>query len=386
MATVRLGGAGIPLNLNNAPASNQPVGGVTFTTGRGTNVLTLSASESFILPAGTYLIAPGPYTSLQWLDPVTQIWRTINATNSEGFEAIDSDGANWRLANLTGCPIGALITNAGSGLTNGIGTTATGLTVTASSGSSTWQPVVGGAINSTVTITAAGSGYLYPPILVFDAPPAGGIQASGVCTISAGVINAVTVTNQGAGYVVAPNITLINDPRDTAGTGGILTVNSTLAGSGTMTALYPTNQGTALTAVPTFTFSPASTLAATCVMNFVVTSFTIGSGVSGAGYGNAQPFLVLSQGGIVAGTRASDVAGPITDKGLTIPRMAQIAGTTASTGKLQISGSVVTDAGFGFQAVPNLIPLAGGSGLGTTQGQLTAAVGGITDTSWIQPV
>ena len=59
---------------------------------------------------------------------------------------VDSDGQNYRLANLTGCPVGALMTNVGSGYTSAP-------TVAASAGSSAWTAVVGGAINSTVTVT-----------------------------------------------------------------------------------------------------------------------------------------------------------------------------------------------------------------------------------------
>lgn len=397
MATVRVGGSGVGLNLTNAlggPIPQQNANPITaFNPTRGTNAVTLLASEVAMIPSGTFWTSPGPYTSIQFKDPVTVSWRTINASNSIGpWAPLDSDGTNFRLANLTGCVIGALITNASSAMTNGIGSAATGLTVTASAGASVWQPVVGGAINSTIAITNGGSNFLYEPILVIDAPPVGGIQATATCTISAGAINAVTVLNQGAGYVNAPNVTVINDPRDTTGTGAVLTVNATLAGSGTLTALYPTNHGTPLTAVPTFTFTPTvggSGLAATCIMNFVVTGFTVGSGVSGAGYGTAQPFLILSQGGIVSGTRAANTAGPIADTSLTLPRMAQIAGTTA-TGKIPASATgtppFITDAGFGFQAVPNGIVLAGGTGLATTVAQVTLTVGGITDTSWIQPV
>jgi len=388
MAFPRLGGAGIPLNVAGGLVPN--FSGAPPVAAGFTNAITLSASEAFVLPGGTYMVAPGPYTSLQWLDPIQNAWRTINASNTGLPLVIDSDGASFRLANLTGTPIGALITNAGSGYTNGIGTAATGLTVTASSGGSTWVPVVGGAINSTLAITAGGTGYLFPPILVFDAPGAGGVQATGVCTISGGAINTATVTNQGAGYVSAPNLTLVNDPRDTAGRNGVLTVNATLAGSGTLTALYPSAQGTVLTAVPTFTFSPASTTAATAVMNFVVTGFTIGSGLSGTGYGNAQPFIVMAAGGIVSGTRASNVAGPIADTGLVLPRIAQLQGTSTAGGKLQPSpgaaAAVIGDAGFGYQAVPSLVVLPSGTGAPSTIGQATATVGGITDTSWIQRI
>jgi hypothetical protein len=387
MAFPRIGGSGLPLNLNGGIGSlfNPLLPSSTPTQAQPTNLLTLPAASSFIIPAGEYLCVPGAYTSLQFLDPVTQIWRTNGADNSVVPFHLDSDGTNVRLANLSGTPVGAIITNAGaaSTYTNGVGTTATGCTITPSAGSSTWVPVVGGAINSTVTITASGSGYLFPPILIFGAPPAGGIQATGICTISSGVINAVTVTNQGAGYTTAPLITLVNDPRDTAGTGGVLTVNATLVGSGQLLAMYPSNFGTALTSVPTFTFSPASTTAATAVMQFVATAFAIAA-TSGVAYGNAQPFLVMAPPTLVAGTRASNTAGPIADTGLSFPRAAYITGTSTAGGAIAVSGSVVQDAGL-FQAVPNGFVIAGGSGLPTTTAIVTISVGGITDTSWLQP-
>src|SRR5262249_59919089 len=105
-----------------------------FTAGavNASNALHLPAGGTFVVPAGTFYIAPGPVTSLQFLDPVTQIWRAIGATPWAGGFNVDSDGGNYRLANLTGCAIGALITNAGTGLTNGVGTAATGLTITPS--------------------------------------------------------------------------------------------------------------------------------------------------------------------------------------------------------------------------------------------------------------
>jgi len=395
MAIPRIGGGGIPFNLTGALGGPLPNESVVpwqqFNPSRGSNAVTLQAGEFWQLPANTWLITPGPYTSIQWYDPVTGIYRTIGADTALLPVPINSDGGNYRLANLTGCAIGALITNAGSLYTNGIGAAANGITVAASAGASTWQAVTGGAINSTVAITAGGSGYLYPPNLVFDAPPTGGVQATGYCTISAGAINAVTVTNQGAGYVTAPAITLVNDPRDAVGTGGVLTVNATLAGSGTVTALYPTNVGTAVTAVPTLTPSvasgfPGSGLAATAVMNFVVTGFSPNSGLSGAGYGNAQPFLIIVAPTIVGGTRASNVAGPIADTALTAPQAGWITGVTTSGGKITSVNAVVADAGFGLQAVPNGFVVAGGTGLGTTTAVVTITVGGITDTSWVQPI
>src|SRR5258708_6959534 len=91
--SVRLGGSGITYQ----PPSN----------------LSLAAGEQFIIPSGTYVAAPGPFTFLQWFDSTSGLWRSI--TNQAGRPSlINSDGANWRLANLTGCAVGAVVTTAGS--------------------------------------------------------------------------------------------------------------------------------------------------------------------------------------------------------------------------------------------------------------------------------
>lgn len=395
MASPRIGGGGIPLNLTGALGAQLPnttaSAALQFSPARGSNTVDLAAGQILQLGAGTYLAALGTYTSLLWFDPVTGIYRPVAALPDRASVPIDSDGGNYQLGNLTGCPVGALITTAGTLYTNGIGSAQNGLVVTASAGGSVWVAVTGGAINSTIAITAAGQNYLYPPILVIDAPPTGGIQATAVCTISAGAINAVTVNNQGAGYVTAPNITLIRDPRDTTGNGGILTVNATLAGSGGLTALYPSNYGTSLTAVPTFTFTvqsgfPGSGAAATAVMNFVVTGFTVNSGASGAGYGNAQPFLILTTGDVIATAAAANTAGPIAGIGLTRPRMARVEGVSTAGGLVTAVNAVIGDAGFGIQQVPKAVVLAGGTGLATTVGQVTLTVGGVTDRSWVQPI
>src|SRR5215475_815162 len=131
------------------------------------NALTLQAGETYLPPAGIYQACCGPSTSLQFFDVFAGQWRTLNGENSLAPIQFDTDGTNFRLANLTGCPMGALITNSGSGYTNGVGTAATGLSVTPSAGGSVWTPVVGGAINSTVTVTAGGSLYTFPPNLQF---------------------------------------------------------------------------------------------------------------------------------------------------------------------------------------------------------------------------
>lgn len=333
--------------------------------------------------SGQYVVQLGLYTVMQVYDQGLQYWRDVNVAPFS-LTTISSDGTNYRIANTTGCPIGALITNGGTGLANGFNT----VTVTPSAGGSKWSTLVGGAINTTVTITAGGSAYQAAPILLVTPPANQGsnpyILPTMVCTISAGVINTVTVTNQGAGLVGAPLITVIPVPGDITGAGGVLTINATLAASGVLLAMWPaantaatatTNQplqqaapyGTVLTAVPTFTFAPTGP-AATAIMNFTITSFA--AGTAGVGYVGAGGAFT---GGIVAGTAAN--TNPMFDKGLSLPIFPPVT-VAATTGLPALAGPF---GGVNIQAVPAFASFSAGAAA-TTAAVNTVNVGGANDT------
>ena len=372
MAFPRIGGPGIgltnPLNYPTAPA------GAAFTPVKS-NVLQLAAGQIYNIPAGIYWVVPGKYSYLQFLDPVSQQWRGYDTGITVG-KLVDSDGGNWRLANLTGTPISANVTNAGSGYTNGIGTTATGLTVTASAGTSTWVPIVGGAMG-TFTSVAAGAGYTYVPNVVIDAPPPGGLQATAHATLTGGGVSAVTLDNAGAGYSSAPSVTFVNDLRDTAGSGASYTV--ALTGSGGLTGLYPSNPGLPLTAAPTFTFSPASSTAATAVMNFSVTGYT----VSAAGTTYTAPVIVSSSSHLVGGT--SILTNPAYTTGTTLPRPARITAALATT-TITATGLTVEDGGNGIQTIPLATISTSAYPTIANSASLVLTVGGNTDTVTVQPI
>jgi hypothetical protein len=404
MAFPRIGGVGVPLNLNNAIGSatqlqTMVLSSTGFTQPPGSNSVTLLAGEIFNIPAGTYYVAPGPYTSLQMLDPASTRWITINAENSLRPIVLDSDGGNFRLANSTGCPVGALITTSSAGgYTNGIGTTATGLTITPSAGGSVWVPVVGGQIQlaasaGSVAPITAGSGYLFPPIAVISAPPAGGIQATGHCVMSGGGLTSGTgfvLDNTGAGYTSVPVVTLINNPLDNVGTGAAVTLAINASASGFLTAMYPAAAfgtasgvggfGLAQTSAITFTFSPAGP-AATAIMNFVLTGVTLGA--SGAGITTGANWMAFTGNEVLSGAVFSAAYNnPQTMSSLTFPRQARFTGAVGTVSGISSAG-LVTDAGFGIQQVPIMYVVAAGTF--TTVGTLTAAVGGITDHSYVQP-
>jgi hypothetical protein len=329
--------------------------------------------------SGQYLVQLGQYTCLQEYDPGMQYWHTVDVAPGAQI-LISADGANYRIANTSGCPIGALITNNGSGLTNGFNT----VTVTPSAGGSAWNTIVGGAINSTVTITGAGSGYTKPPILVVTPPASQGntpyVLPTMVCALTTGAITSVTVTNQGAGLVAAPTVTAVPQQGDTTGGGAVLTVNATLALSGLLLAMWPAtynNTGTGLTAVPTFTFSPASTIAATAIMNFTITSFT--TGTAGVGYVGAGGALF---GGIVAGTAGSNSPGnPLYDKSLSLPVLPPLT-VAATTGVPTLAGPF---GGINFQAIPTYAAYSAGAAA-STAAAITCNVGGANDVVFIQSV
>jgi hypothetical protein len=402
----------LPISLAGGEYFMLPVGqGQSGTFG---NVATPQLGTNNVL-SGQYLLNLGQYSQLQVYDQSVQYWRNI-CVNPFGAVVINSaDGFNYRVANTTGCPVGALVTTASSGLTNGFyGYTQFGVgggaaitiqsgvvtagntvfTITPSAGGSLWNAIIGGAVNTTISITgtlyqnlanfyvagapsvtgSGGTGYTRPPIIVFYPPPNQGQQPyilpTAVCGISGGVINSVTVVNQGAGLLGLPGIVVIPQPGDTAGGGAVLgwtSGNGTQQGSGTLLAMWPAYYGTALTAVPTFTFSPSGA-AATAIMNFTITSFTQGTpGVTytaaGAAFG----------GGIVAGNAAN--TNPIYDKAISIPIFPPIT-VAATTGLPALAGPF---GGVNIQAVPTIQSFSSGAAPGTAA-VTTVNVGGANDT------
>lgn len=384
MAFPRLGGPGSG-NLQIGPLSYSTIGGP-----RGlTNAVTLQAGEVWEFPSGTYMVFPGPYTFLQSFDPVSNIWRNMPTITGLNM-VIDSDGDNFRLANTTGCVVGALITTGGAGLTNGIGlsTALTGISAITCTGGAVFSPVVGGAVatSGSPAMTATGSAYLFPPLAIFDAPAAGGVQATGIVNLSGAFGLSITMTNQGAGYTTAPAITIVNDPRDTTGTGMAFTATIATA-SATLTALLVTDHGNPVTTTPTITFTSAASTAPTAVpvMNYVVTGYTSTSGgdnIVGSGA------VLMSAQMITSGTGSLAIGNPAYDTRLTFPRPARIFAFTSGTGVLAGSTGTATsplleDQGLGIQKVPRLIAIYQATTTGGSSAGAVATVGGVTDTSFL---
>ena len=347
--------------------------------GVATNVITLNSGEcQTISPAGWYMVSTGLYTVVQQYDPITGIWRNIgNGDHEGGVKYIYSDGVNYRLANQTGAVVGALLTNAGSGYTSAP-------TVTASAGSSIWRAIVGGAVNTTVTVTNGGTNYTYPPVVQFAAPPAGGVQATGYATLTGSAVSSVTVTNQGAGYASAPTVVFINDPRE--GVNGVTqgysaAATATLTGAGTVTAVLCVDHGQGgQTAVPTLSFGGGggASAAATAIMCWSITAYAAGT----AGVGLAGSVAQISAEDAFP-TTASAYTNPYTQSTLVRTRAANIK-APISSGGITATGQVIIDGGvYTSSPTPLVIPTAS---VVTTAPVVTFTMGGQTDTTYLTQV
>ena len=347
--------------------------------------ISLPTGGLYTIPQGQYIVNLGQYSFVQYFDYVSNMWRNLySPVAGQSAQIVTSDGYSLRLANLTGTVVGAIVTTGGSGYTNGIYTpgqqlgTAAAPTVTVAAGGgtnvATMNVIVGGVINTSVTITNGGKNFLRPPTLIFSQPPLGGVPASGTCTISAGAINAVTVTNAGAGYTSAPTITVVNHPFDNTGTGAVLTVNATLAQSGAVSALTLADPGMGYTSVPAITFGPASTTAATAIMCFTCTAVTWAT-PNHSGNGNFGFINSTVVGG------ASTTTNPAITTGLFVPRL----GYTAMSTTGSPTTTVINDGGL-HQVVPNAVLVNNSDGTINAATTTTILQGGVTDTSFLLPL
>lgn len=391
MAITPMRGAGVNLPLN--PGLYTPYTGPVFG-----NELNLTAGQTYLVPAGQWFITTGIYTFLQFYDPVTLTWRNLpNAQNTPTF--ISSDGVNFRLANLTGYAVGAVVTNGGSGYTSAP-------TVSISGNATTFRAVVGGAI-AAPTVVTAGAGYNYPPTIIISPPPAGGVQALGYATLSSGVPS-ITITDYGAGYLSAPTISIVPDPREaTAASPGPTTATvattTITASAGKVTAVLATGfsaQTAVSTSLPalTFTGGGGSSAAATPVMCWSATGLT--QVVAGVAYGTSLPTQARTLGGsynfsvsaAVASysAAAAGLANPSVSTGLFVPRQAQIGLVSSAGGALgttQFGAATLIDAGL-FQSIPYAyLGDTTFTAAPTTLATATVNVGSSpVDTTLIQPV
>ena len=250
----------------------------------------LGSGGVWYFPPGEYVVLTDASCQIERWDPIETGWKSFIPVSTGGF--ISVDGCNFRAHNITGVVSGNTLT-AGSGMTNGIGAVQTGVSLAYAASNTTGYPtatgyvIVGGSV-AAPTVTQAGSGFLIPPVIVIDPPPAGGIQATAIAVMTAAGssgIASITMENAGAGYLVSPNFWIapqfasypggpaggvaagaIPPPglvypgnalpgnQNTSATGAQLT-SIALTGSGTLLAINFTNSGGGYTGAPAVTFT-----------------------------------------------------------------------------------------------------------------------------------
>ena len=370
MSVIGIGGPGIPLPYPALNYGYSPVG--------GTNRIDLYPGSTILIPSGTWFINPGIYTFIQVLDPVTNSWAVIPDSSLGIPQFVNSDGSNYRLANLTGCMVGAIVTSAGTGYTS-----SNPPIITASAGDSTWRAIVGGWVQ-TYTISSGGANYSRPPVVLVSAPPAGGVQATAVAILTAGVVTSIAATNYGAGYTSAPTVTIIPSETEVNNvTPAVATANITNTDG--VTGVICTNPGNSVGVLPTLSFSSGAA-AATAVGCFAVTGFSFST--SGVAYGTS----VTHQLQVTKGAAAAS-GNPAVGERIFTPRLCRATVTSSAGGALNTAqwtaSGVIVDGGL-FQntsgnsmVVSSLVPSAS---LPTTAAVSVPTYGGVLDTSFITPV
>ena len=361
-----------PSELNNAPYD--------FSTNR----VCLAPGENIVVPAGNWFIGLGGYLVFQYRDPITNLWTFgSGAAYHRGIDYVKSDGFNVRIANLTGCPVAAFIASQGASYVQST------TTVTATGGTSTWQPIVGGALAFTgSSVASVGAGYGIAPLMLIPAPApyssntngVGGVAASGYVGISSGtvVLTGVTFVNQGAGYSSAPaNFALLPVPTDPNLSTGITlaTVAFSLTNSGLLTAVLCTNPGAPIT--PANITLAVAGAGVTGTVSAVVMQTITAATVSGAGVGYGAGSPAFAVGGVPP---QGTISGSPDSKYLAwFPRPVNIvfsAATSAAPG-------VIYDGGL-FLAAPTAAfpPILGAAG---TVGTVAFVMGSTPDIAIIQP-
>lgn len=370
-----LGGTALPLPLNqflypselyNAPQDF------------AANETTLAPGQALAVPPGVFFVHPGKYGTIELLDPLNGVWRTHPSAYAAAgqIQRLKSDGTTLRVANLTGCPVTAVVTNAGSAYVQA------STTVAANTGGSTWAAIVGGMVSVT-TVSNKGGNYGIAP-MVFFPPPApaasnsngiGGVQATGYATIASGTVSGVTMTNWGAGYQSAPVPIILPSPYDPNLSSGITAASCTavLFGSGSIAAVICTNSGAPAT--PTLTIGGVGSGASASAVN--ITTLT-GVTIINGGTAITDAYGIFTIGGVPTGNVNTN---PEIELTTFLPRPAQV--IMAEVGGSLASVSAIIDGGI-FAATPTLFGLPSAGSVGATGASVVGIYGSANTTVMIQ--
>lgn len=371
--TNRLGGTGVglpvPTGLYPPYLYNAPID-------IPSNGITLQPGQTIPLQAGSAWVHPGKYSFLQFLDPITGTWRIVNSARDR-LHYVQSDGFNVRLANLLGCPVGAIVTASNGGYAQST------TTVTPSVGNSTWQAIVGGMV-SVISVASAGLGYTIPPLVVIGAPPNPGIQATGYAVLTGTSVSSVVLANVGGGYTSVPPISIVPNPNDPALAAGTITAQAVASialvggttSSGSLVGVLCTNPGVSVASVPTLTIAGAGTAGAATAVR--LTALT-GATVVAAGTGMTDGAILQAVLGVPSATPLW--TNPETDFTQFVPRPA-MANMAVAGGSL-VSVASIVDGGM-FAGTPAALVIPKSGYITTTAASVTLTTGTFNDTVVIQ--
>ena len=344
--------------------------------------IALAPGDALPVPRGRFIVGTGMYCVLQYLDPYTNTWiLSPGAAWTNGWYVVDSDGFNYRVANLLTCPVTAAIVTPGSGYVQAT------TTITPSAGNSTWLPIVGGQL-SVVSVVNAGAGYGVAPLVFIPAPPpaannangVGGIPAAAYATISGGSVSAVTLVNPGAGYPSAPTAIILPNPTDPNINSGITQASVTFGviGAGSLVGALCTNSGAALASPSTFSLTVAGAGTSASVTPNILQTITLASVTgAGTGYPVTSSVLLTSLGGAPA--QGSFTNSPEFLRIAFRPRPAQIGLTTNAGGSITTQQGTIYDGGLFLSAPTSYI------GQATTTPTISLTMGGLADIIVLQP-
>jgi|GEM_PF-4483680 hypothetical protein len=374
----------------------------------------LKSTQAVHVPAGNWLISAGQYSNVQEWDAQSYMWRLLNPF-AQKMAMVASDGSNIQVVNTTGGVVGAVVTNRGTaiaasnngfygynqnlqfvaiqgGVVNTTLTTATAPVAATTTGGALLNVFIGGSINTTVTVTNGGTGFIEAPNLIVVPPANQGGQPyiPATCIVngfSGGVITSVTVINQGAGYVSAPTILVVPQEGDTVGSWATTVLTTALTNVGQLAAITVASPGTAaFSATPSITITGTTIpalAAASPIMNYSITAVALNA--AGAAYGATQPTVTVAAPSVLFPTTTN--TNPAIETNLIPYTLQPIIQAFSAAGGTMTAGSTPTVlyGGYGFYSLPQA-NVQSTLTIPTSYATWTVTAGGNTDSVFLYPI
>ena len=306
---------------------------------------------------GTQATATCTLTDAGQVDRVTMVNRglgypagTINVTFSggHGTHTIRKGGGAAVTAKIGTGATAVPITDASGTITD-----ITVLTSGGGTGATATTTVSGNSVNS-ITLTAAGTGYISVPLVVFDNTGTNGSDATAVATVLDGIVTSVTLTAAGSGYTSAPTISFFG------GGSYVDTAVSITGGGGTGATATATILGGAISDV-TVTAAGTTYASLTSLANRIPPFQTnINDEISQSNADIAQIDIWMTTSGGSGYTSAPTVVFSAPSSGITATGTANVSGGA-------VTSITMTNNGSGYSSAPSISYTGGGgSGAGGT--------------------